>query len=338
MIKKIGGITFIFLISFFFYFYKIIFLDSSVACDFRINIKKGTLNSEFFDQIDDYSNLEYKKVLKILLKIYFRDKKVIAGSYFISKDSSLKDILDNLIRGKQKAVKFTFSSANDINDFINQVSSKLDIKNEELQIIFRDKNFLNYLGFSEENILVMFIPNTYEVYWNISAKNFFLRMFQEYKLFWSQKNREDLAKKNKLTPIQVSILASIIQRETNKLEEASKIAGVYINRYKKKIPLCSCPSVKKNISGKEARRILKSHIKENFEGNTYKKIGIPKEPLCMPRREYIDSVLKAEQHNFFYFCAREDFSGFHNFAYTFKEHIKNSVRYKKKLNELKIFR
>ncbi|HNM32368.1 MAG TPA: endolytic transglycosylase MltG, partial [Chitinophagales bacterium] len=182
----------------------------------------------------------------------------------------------------------------------------------------------------------IFLANTYEFYWNTSARQFIERMLKEYNKFWNSK-RLTKAQAIGLTPTEVTILASIVQKESNQFEDYPIIAGVYLNRMKIGMPLQADPTVlfalnKLGIS----RRVTSGDLRINSPYNTYLNKGLPPGPICLPELKSIDKTLDADEHNYLYFCAREDFSGYSNFAATWEQHIINARRYQKALNDRNI--
>jgi UPF0755 protein len=201
--------------------------------------------------------------------------------------------------------------------------------------LLNDSVYLKKDGFTKDNAIVVFIPNTYEMFWNTSASQLFDRMNDEFKKFWTDERKEK-AKKANLTPIQAEILASIVQEETAQYDEMSRIAGLYINRLNKGMKLEADPTVKFAIGDFSIKRILKRHLEIVSPYNTYKIKALPPGPISLPDPRVIDKVLDFEKHNFIYMCAKEDFSGYHNFAKTAAEHAANARRYQNALNKLKI--
>jgi UPF0755 protein len=177
----------------------------------------------------------------------------------------------------------------------------------------------------------MFIPNTYEVYWNISAEKLIERMKREYDAFWTEERRNQ-AQKARLTPLDVSILASIIEEESAMTDEYPTIAGLYINRLHRGIPLQADPTVKYALGDFAIQRILYEHLQIDSPYNTYLYTGLPPAPLRIPSLKGLESVLNYLKHNYLYMCAKEDFSGRHNFAVTLSEHNRNADRYRAELN------
>ena len=207
--------------------------------------------------------------------------------------------------------------------------------------MLNDSTILSTYGFTPENVLTMFIPNTYEVYWTITAEKLLAKMYVAYQHFWNI-TRLAQSKKNKLTPIEVSILASIVQSETNHLQDAAMIAGVYMNRLKCNMRIESCPvllySFKHNEDTEIKKRVLWEDTYINSPYNSYRKKGLPPGPITLPSVAMIDAVLNYVKHHYFYFSAKEDFSGLHYFSKTYQEHFKNANKYRKALNAKKVMR
>jgi UPF0755 protein len=205
------------------------------------------------------------------------------------------------------------------------------ITNQEMNALLNDPVYCESLGFTPTTIKAMFIPNTYEVYWNISAENLIERMKREYDAFWTESRRE-LAQKIRLTPLEVSILASIIEEESAMTDEYPTIAGLYINRLHRGMPLQADPTVKYALGDFTIQRMLKEHLQVDSPYNTYLYTGLPPGPLRIPSPKGLESVLNYQKHNYLYMCAKEDFSGRHNFAVSLSEHNRNAERYHAELN------
>ena len=193
----------------------------------------------------------------------------------------------------------------------------------------------NY-GFTPENFKAMFIPNTYEFYWTTSAEEFVERMNNEYNKFWNDE-RKTKAGQIGLSPVEVSILASIVQAEVSKNEELKTVAGLYINRLKKGIMLQADPTVKYAVGDFAIKRVLNKHLEIDSPYNTYKYAGLPPGPINFPEIQAIDAVLNYEKHNYLFMCAREDFSGYHNFAVNNAQHARNAAKYREALDRNRIF-
>ena len=189
--------------------------------------------------------------------------------------------------------------------------------------------FLQPYGFTPENVFAMILPDTYQMYWTASVREIFDRLKKEYDAFWTQE-RLDKAKAQKLNQMQVSVLASIVSGETLKSFEYPRIAGVYLNRYRKGIRLQADPTVAFCFNY-EPDRILKKHLKVDSPYNTYKYAGLPPAPINVPPKACLEAVLSPENHKYLYFCASPDFDGTHRFAVTYSEHQKNARAFQREL-------
>ena len=188
------------------------------------------------------------------------------------------------------------------------------------------------LGYDTATIASLFVPNTYEVYWNTDIDKFMQRMVKEHDAFWTTERRQKASRLG-LSPEQVCTLASIIDEETANNGEKPMIAGMYLNRLKVGMPLQADPTVKFALQDFSLKRIYHNHLTVNSPYNTYKNIGLPPGPIKVASIQGIDAVLNRVQHNYLYMCAKEDFSGTHNFAMSYQEHLKNAARYSEALNQ-----
>lgn len=259
-----------------------------------------------------------------------------SGRYAISPSMNVVQAVRLLKSGKQIPVKIRFNNNRTKEDLIERLTDQLMIKSEELSTLLNNEDLCQKYGFDTNTIVCMFIPNTYEVYWNISADKLLDRMNSEYKKFW---NDDRLAKAELLnmSPTEVSILASIVEEECYFTDEYPIVAGLYINRLKKEMLLQADPTVKYAVGDFTLRRILNKHLETDSPYNTYKYNGLPPGPIRIPSISGINSVLNYRSHNYLFMCAKEDFSGKHNFAVTHAEHQRNAARYQAELNKRKIY-
>lgn len=229
-------------------------------------------------------------------------------------------------------VKLAFNNQERLENFAGRVGSQIEADSLSLLTSFRDSTFLKENGFTEENVLVMFIPNSYEIYWNTSAEKFRDKMIKEYHNFWN-KERIEKAEKRGLNPIEVSILASIVHRESIKKDERPRIAGVYLNRIRLRMPLQADPTVifavkkESNDFNQVIKRVFYKDLKTASPYNTYVNLGLPPGPIAMPDVSALESVLDSENNDYIYFCANVDRFGYHEFAATYAEHCKNAKKY-----------
>jgi UPF0755 protein len=228
--------------------------------------------------------------------------------------------------GQKQAVKVTFTNVRLLDELGEKITKNIGVTPSEFDEALDDFVETNAEGFTRDNVISMFLPNTYEVYYNVLPDELIERMHAEYKKFWSEE-RLAKAKEIGLTPFEVSTLASIVQAESVKKEEAEIIAGLYINRLKKNIPLQADPTLVFATKDFGAKRVLNTHKEIDSPYNTYKNAGLPPGPINMPQIYTLDAVLNYQKHSYIYMCAREDFSGYHNFATTLAEHNKNARRY-----------
>jgi len=185
--------------------------------------------------------------------------------------------------------------------------------------------------------MTLFVPNTYQIFWNIEPEKFIARMKKEYDAFWSGKRSEQAAAMG-MTADEIVTLASIVQEETNKNDEKPRVAGVYVNRLKSNWLLQADPTLKFALGDFTIRRVLDTHKEIDSPYNTYKYTGLPPGPICMPDVSSIDAVLNYEQHNYYYFCAKDDMSGYHVFENTLSKHNLNARKYHNALNRARIYR
>ena len=181
----------------------------------------------------------------------------------------------------------------------------------------------------------IFLPNTYEFYWTVTPREFVDRMYREYKRFW-EGDRDKKRERSGLDRVEVATLASIVYEETRKVDEMPRVAGVYMNRLRTGMPLQADPTIKYAMQDFGLRRILNRHLKTPSPYNTYINRGLPPSPICMPSVEAIDAVLNFEKHDYVFFCARPTFDGYHNFAKTYSEHLRNARAYQAELNKRNI--
>ncbi len=257
------------------------------------------------------------------------------GKYQLKTNMSNNEIVNLLRSGKQEPVKLTFNNIRTKEQLVAKISNLIEADSNSLLKALKNNKVLKKYNFTSENVMALFIPDTYSIYWNNSAEQFIDRMYKEYKKFWTQ-SRKDKAKKMNLTPIQISVLASIVQQETIKSDEMPRVAGVYINRLNKGMLLQADPTVIFAVGDFGIKRVLNKHLEIDSPYNTYKYLGLPPGPICLPLPSTIDKVLNYEKHDYIFFCAKEDFSGYHNFAKNGAQHSQNAHKYQNALNKLNI--
>jgi len=258
-------------------------------------------------------------------------KNIKPGKYKITKGLSNIELVRLLRSSKQEPIKLTFQNIRLKTDFAGYIGKNFEIDSLAFLNMLDSIDLVRQYGFDEETIFCMFIPNTYEMYWNTSKEKFFERMQKEYVKFWHTE-RIAQAKAIGLSPVQVSILASIVDQEALLNREMVRIAGVYMNRLNRGIKLEADPTVIFANGDFTVKRVLYKLLQKDSPYNTYKYSGLPPGPICMPSVAAIDAVLHFEKHNYIYFCAKEDFSGLHNFASNVTEHQMNARKFQQALN------
>ena len=260
---------------------------------------------------------------------------VKSGRFLIKKGMGNFALVASLRRNVP--VKLAFNNQERLEDLCTRFSSQIEPDTTKLLAAFRDTNFLKQNGFTKNNVIAMFIPNSYEFYWNISAEKFRDKMLSEYKNFW---NKERLAKAEKLelTPVQVITLASIVHKETVKTDERPKVAKVYLNRLEQGMPLQADPTViytlklRDNDFNQIIKRVLYNDLTINSPYNTYVNTGLPPGPIALPDISAIDAVLNPDNNDYIYFCASVERFGYHEFASTYAQHQVNAKKYADWLN------
>ncbi len=276
----------------------------------------------------------------LLAKIRKYPYYVKPGRYILTEGASTSKIVDKLRSGAQDEVHLHFGRMRSLPALASKVGRQIEADSAALMAFFSNPVRLgafNLLGapLTYETALGCFIPNTYYIHWNTTPEKFLSRMIYEQENFWNDTRRAQ-AGALKLTPLEVITLASIVELETNKNDEKADIASVYLNRLRRGIPLQADPTVKYALGDPTLRRILKVHLKTDSPYNTYLYRGLPPGPICTPSAASIDAVLADKKTSYLYFCAREDFSGYHAFASNLSTHNANARRYHRALNERKI--
>jgi UPF0755 protein len=302
---------------------------------------------EIYVQIPSGSNYDdVEKILSPLIKnisdFEFIAKRrsypenVKAGRFLIKKGMSAFQLVAAMRRNVP--VKLAFNNQERLENLCERLSSQIEPDTTKLLATFRDSTFLQQNSFTKDNVFAMFLPNTYEVYWNISAEKFRNKMLDEYNRFWT-KDRIAKATALNLTPVQVTTVASIVHKESVKKSERPTIAGVYLNRLNQGMPLQADPTViyalklRDNDFNQVIKRVLYNDLFINSPYNTYKNIGLPPGPIAMPDVDAIDAVLNAEKHDYIYFCASIEKFGYHVFAPTYEQHQLNAKKYANWLNK-----
>jgi UPF0755 protein len=305
--------------------------------DFLLYIPTGSVYEDVINSLEKNKIIRDKKTFDWAAKKKNYAGHIHPGCYRVRYNMSNNELINMLRSGIQEPVKLVINMARTPEEFAEKISTQIEASKEDLLNLMNDEQFLKQYEFNRQTIIGMFIPNTYEFWWNTDASGFLKRMHREYRKFWNME-RTGRAKEIKLTPNEVITLASILINETNREDEYRRIAGVYINRLNHGMRLQADPTVKFALGNFERQRILKNDTYFDSPYNTYMYDGLPPGPISIPTVKAIDSVLEYEKHDYLYFCAKEDFSGYHNFARTLDQHNKNARLYQKALNQRKILK
>ncbi len=262
----------------------------------------------------------------------YSDESIKPGKYLLNPDMNNKSLVSLLRSGKQTPVQLVFNNIRTKDQLAQRVSEQIEASSSAILNLMNDPDYTKRMGFTPENILSLFIPDTYEYYWNTSPDNFIKRMKKEYDKFWTDSIRQK-ARDIGFRPVEISVIASIVQQETRRDDEKSLIAGVYINRYKKGWRLDADPTLVFALGDFSVNRVLNAYKEIDSPYNTYMYAGLPPGPICLPTIASLKSVLNYSRHNYMYFCAKDDFSGHHSFASTYDQHLLNARRFQKALDK-----
>ena len=271
-----------------------------------------------------------------------RFSRIYPGRYFVKSGTDLNSLVNMLRLGSQKPLNIIFNNASTLEDLAGKLSIQIEADSIDLVTAFKSDLFFSTYNLDEASARKLFIPNTYEVYWTITPVEFLERMQKEYTQFWTPERL--LQAKNKgLTAHEVSVLASIVQKETAKSDEQPIVAGLYLNRLIKGMKLQSDPTViyalhERDGFDKVIKRVLKKDLKIASKYNTYYTKGLPPNPICIPEMSALLSVLNAKTHTHIYMCAKEDFSGYQNFTNSWSVHKRNAKRFQKALSNKGVMR
>lgn len=324
--------------SFGFYFWQIIFSPNilvdqedrqvviPIDADFK-DVQKLLYDQRFVNDMISFS---------FLSKLKEYDQNLKPGVYQLKKEMTNLQAINLLRSGAQIPIKLTFTNVRKVEELSSRLADFMAFDSTQVANVLLADTTASYYGFEKETLLCMFIPNTYEVYWTDSPKKLLDRMKREYDAYWTY-SRLKKAESLGLDPKEVSTLASIVQAEDNQLKEPNRIAGVYVNRLKKDIPLQADPTVVYAVNDFSIRRVLTVHTRIQSPYNTYLNKGLPPGPINMPSIAAIEAVLNYERHNYLYFCAKADFSGYHAFASNLSDHNRNARAFQRALDMQRIY-
>ncbi len=320
-----------------FLYYHLFYPQFHPAKKTYIYIDRDDTMDSVMHKIKNAGNPHSMKGLEWLSSYKKSEPSIRTGKYAIKPNDNAYHLFSRISRGYKEPVNLTIGSVRTIDQLARNISRQLMIDSTEIAQLLHNAEFQSSIGYNEQTLPSLFIPDTYQVYWDVSAEDLMKRMQKEYKSFWNEK-RMAQAQKINMTPIEIATLASIVEEETNNAQEKPMVAGLYMNRLKRKIPLQADPTVKFALQDFGLRRVTNDHLKTISPYNTYLNVGLPPGPIRIASKPGLESVLNFTPHNYIYMCAKEDFSGTHNFASTLTEHMQNARKYWKALNERKIFK
>lgn len=297
-----------------------------------IYIDKDDNVDSVYNKLQELSNEHSMTGFRMLVRHSSYAEHIRSGRYELNPSAGAFTMFRKLKNGMQSPVKLTIPSVRTKEKLAEDIASKMMLSEGDILGALNNDTVCKKHGFQSETIICMFIPNTYDVYWNISVDKFLDKMDAESKKFWNFE-RKNKAKAMGLTPNEVITLASIVDEETANDAEKPLIAGMYYNRLKSGMPLQADPTIKFALKEFELKRIYHNMLNTESPYNTYKNTGLPPGPIRIPSIKGIDAVLNYVHHDYLYMCAKEDFSGTHNFARTYEEHLKNAAKYTRALNE-----
>ncbi|PZX48700.1 endolytic transglycosylase MltG [Algoriphagus chordae] len=327
-------------ISMSFYFYQVFFSPNALIDSDRNYMLKIGSN----DTYKTVANKLYEeKVVNDLVSFSFLARimgyqdNVKPGLYTIAPKMTNLELVRLLRSGKQSPIRVTFNNVRTKEDLAEKITANMEISGDQFLELLQDSVYIRKYDFNEETVMSMFIPNTYELWWNTSAEALFDRMYKEYESFWTD-DRKQKASTIGLSQKEVSTLASIVQAESQqKADERPIIAGLYLNRLRIGMPLQADPTLVFAVGDFELKRVLNVHKEIESPYNTYKHLGLPPGPINLPDIKSLDAVLNPDDNSYLYMCAKEDFSGYHSFASSLAQHNANARRYQAALNRAKIY-
>ncbi|MCL2131234.1 MAG: endolytic transglycosylase MltG [Lentimicrobiaceae bacterium] len=301
----------------------------------HIYIPTGASCDDVLEILEENKVLKNKKSFEWIAKIKQYPSRIRSGRYRIDRPMSNNNLVNRLRSGSQEAVDFTFNNIRTKEQFAKRVADQLEMTPVDLLDLLNDNDFLAAYNLNSETALTIFVPNTYKIWWNTSAEDFVKKMYREYEKFWTEE-RKAKAAQIPLSPTEVVILAAVVEEENHRRDEQARIAGLYINRLRIGMPLQACPTVKFALNDFAKQSLSYSDLEVNSPYNTYKIAGLPPTPIRIPSPSCVDEVLNYEKHNYLYMCAKEDFSGYHNFTANYSQHLSNAAKYHNALNHNKI--
>lgn len=325
------GLVFIFLS---FYSYQILFADNILLDkpDKELFIHTGSTFSDVVQKLEKDTVIHDRLSFMFLSKLLGYRENVKAGRYVLRRNMNNFQLFRKLRGGHQDPVKFIIVNFRTKEELISRFAKKLEIDSNQLSQDFNNNNFLKKYGVNDTTVMALFLPNSYEIFWNATSSELLDVFEREYKKFWNHE-RLDRAQAVALLPVEVIIMASIVDQETQKNDEKSKIAGVYMNRLNNGLRLQADPTLIFATKDFKAKRVNEFHRYFQSPYNTYRRKGLPPGPINTPSITSIDAVLNYEKHDFYFFCANPNLSGYHLFSHNFEEHLGVAKNYWKSLDK-----
>ena len=326
-----GSMAVVLLIVVFTYCYLFSDLSKSTQTEY-VYIDSDDTQDSVFSKIQPIANAIPMSGFATLVRHSGYADNIRTGRYAIHPGEGALTVFRHLKNGLQSSVNLTIPEVRTIDRLAGVLSRKLMLDSAEVANHLGDSTYCARRGYDTATVAALFVPNTYDIYWNVSLDRFMERMEKEYNKFWNS-DRRGKAEAMGMTPVEVATMASIIDEETANNAEKPMIAGMYYNRLKADMPLQADPTIKFALKDFALRRIYNKLLHIDSPYNTYRNEGLPPGPIKIASIAGIDAVLNHVQHDYLYMCAKEDFSGTHNFARTYQEHLQNAARYTKALNE-----
>lgn len=325
-----AGIMLIVVLSVFVVFKKYM-VDSFTENSFTLYIYPQTTHQQVLDFIESKVDRPTYLRFRRLARLDHLDQKLHPGAYRLDPSMSAVEVYKIISRGLQTPIHFSFNNIRTLQQLQARIDKQLMMDSLQVAAMFQDTARIHQAGFTSDNFASMFLPDTYDMYWTITPDDFLAKMHAQYERFWNEERREK-AQLLGYTPNEISILASIAEEETNDKQERGEVARLYMNRLAIGMPLQADPTVKFALQDFSIRRIVGKHLLVDSPYNTYKYAGLPPGPIRIPTKQTIDTILDSQPHDYIYMCAKEDFSGRHNFAVTFSQHCANAVKYRRALD------
>lgn len=307
-------------------------LIEKAAKDALIKIPRGATKEMVQDSISKYLDDGYASKVMRVAKLRGSDYGERHGAYLIEQGMSPLQAEHRLSHGAQEPLTITINHFRGLDQLAKRIAAKLDFTAEELLSLVTDPEYLKQYGLTPDQALALFPEDSYEVYWSASPQGLMSKIGDNFNNIWNEERLEK-AKKMGCTPAEIMTICSIVDEETNKVDEKGKIGRLYINRLRKGIKLQADPTVKFALGDFSLRRIRNTHLMVDSPYNTYRNVGLPPGLIRTTSVTTIDQVLNSAPSEDIYMCAKEDFSGYHNFAATYQEHMANARRYQQALNK-----